>query len=200
MCPNIQNLLAEFSVRLRLQRYAASSVKTYTNALAKFLWAFSDKNLAHLTLEDFSNFLIKLQSQQKISSAYQRQIIASIDKFYQLFYNRKLDLSALYPKRKAKPRPKYLTTEEVRGLLEKCKNLKHLCVLKILYGCGLRVSEVVALKIEDIDSSAMRLLVRNAKGQKDRVVPLPKSLLENLRRYYKIYRPNTYLFEFFNQE
>ena len=70
-----------------------------------------------------------------------------------------------------------------------------MCVLKILYGCGLRVSEVVALKIEDIDSSAMRLLVRNAKGQKDRVVPLPKSLLENLRRYYKIYRPKTYLFE-----
>ena len=129
MCPNIQNLLAEFSVRLRLQRYAASSVKTYTNALAKFLWAFSDKNLAHLTLEDFSNFLIKLQSEQQISSAYQRQIIASIGKFYQLFYNRKLDLAALYPRPKAKVLPKYLTITEIKQLFSHCYNLKHLCVL-----------------------------------------------------------------------
>ena len=79
MCPKTQTLLNDFSAKLRLQRYAASSIKTYTNALAKFLWAFSDKNLAHLTLEDFSSFLIKLQSEQQISSAYQRQIIALIN-------------------------------------------------------------------------------------------------------------------------
>ena len=109
----------------------------------------------------------------KISSSYQRQILAAIIKFYQLRYSRAFDLSVLYPKRKAKPLPKYLTTAEVRRLLGNCPNLKHLFILKILYGCGLRVSEVVALKIEDVDSSEMRLLVRNAKGQKDRVVPLP---------------------------
>ena len=195
MCPKTQTLLNDFSAKLRLQRYAASSIKTYTNALAKFLWAFSDKNLAHLTLEDFSSFLIKLQSEQQISSAYQRQIIASIDKFYQLFYNRKLDLAALYPRPKAKVLPKYLTITEIKQLFSHCYNLKHLCVLQILYGCGLRVSEVVRLKITDIDSIAMRVLVEHAKGQKDRVVPLPKLLLENLRQYYKNYRPKTYLFE-----
>ena len=70
-----------------------------------------------------------------------------------------------------------------------------MCILKILYGCGLRVSEVVALKIEDVDSSEMRLLVRNAKGQKDRVVPLPNLLLGDLRDYYSAFRPKKYLFE-----
>ena len=68
-------------------------------------------------------------------------------------------------------------------------------MLQFLYGCGLRVSEVVALRTADIDAAAMRIMVRNTKGQKDRVVPLPKSLLENLRHYFKTYQPNTYLFE-----
>lgn len=101
----------------------------------------------------------------------------------------------LCPKRKTKALPKYLTVLEIKRLFSHCQNLKHLCVLQFLYGCGLRVSEVVALKIVDIDSSAMRILVRNAKGQKDRVVPLPKSLLENLRNYYRSYKPKSYLFE-----
>ena len=89
----------------------------------------------------------------------------------------------MYPKRKAKSLTNYLIIKEVKRLLGKCSNLKHLCILEILYGCGLRVSEVVALKMEDIDSSAMRLLARNAKEKKDRVVPLPKLLLGNLRAY-----------------
>jgi len=177
MCPNSKNILAEFDVKLRLQRYAPASRKTYKNALAKFLSHFIHQDLALLSVPKITSFLSSLQQKENISPSYQRQILAAITKFYKLHYNRPLDLSALYPKRKAKPLPKYLTTDEVKRLLEKCNNLKHLCILKILYGCGLRVSEVVALKIEDIDSSAMRLLVRNAKGNKDRVVSLPKSFL-----------------------
>ncbi len=107
----------------------------------------------------------------------------------------KLDLSPLYPKRKSKPLPNYLTVPEIKRLLQQCTNLKHGCILKILYGCGLRVSEVIALKITDIDSSAMRLTVRAAKGKKDRVLPLPLILLQNLRQYYLAYRPKKYLFE-----
>jgi len=194
MCPNSKNILAEFDVKLRLQRYAPASRKTYKNALAKFLSHFIHQDLALLSVPKITSFLSSLQQKENISPSYQRQILAAITKFYKLHYNRPLDLSALYPKRKAKPLPKYLTTDEVKRLLEKCNNLKHLCILKILYGCGLRVSEVVALKIEDIDSSAMRLLVRNAKGNKDRVVPLPKSLLGDLRSYYRAFRPKDHLF------
>jgi site-specific recombinase XerD len=101
----------------------------------------------------------------------------------------------LYPKRKPKLLPKYLTVVEVKRLLQQCTNLKHRCILKILYGCGLRVSEVIALKIADIDSAAMRIHIRAAKGKKDRVVPLPQTLLHNLRQYYLVYCPKDYLFE-----
>ncbi len=195
MCPNINNLLSDFVIKLRLQRYAPSSIKTYKNALSKFLIAFQQYDLEQITVQQIQNFMHNLQVKHHISSIYQKQILASITKFYLLYYNRKLNLSALYPKRNSKPLPKYLSALEVKRLLKQCTNLKHTCILKILYGCGLRVSEVIALKIADIDSSAMRVMVRAAKGKKDRVLPLPQTLLQNLRQYYLAYRPKDYLFE-----
>ena len=195
MCPNTNNLLAGFVIKLRLQRYAPSSIKTYKNALAKFLIAFQQYDLEQISVQQIQNFMHNLQVKHHISAVYQKQILASITKFYLLYYNRKLNLSALYPKRNSKPLPKYLSALEVKRLLKQCTNLKHSCILKILYGCGLRVSEVIALKIEDIDSAAMRLMVRAAKGNKDRVLPLPQTLLQNLRQYYLAYRPKDYLFE-----
>jgi len=195
MCPEINNILKAYRAKLRLQRYAPSSVKTYANAIAKFLTAFSRHDLAKVDLVQIEHFMQQLQQKHAISAPYQKQILASIGKFYQLFYQRKLDLAALYPKRLAKPLPKYLTPTEVKRLLEQCTNQKHLSILQLLYGCGLRVSEVVALKIEDIDSDAMRILIRDPKGKEDRVVPLPRKLLKNLRLYYTAYRPKKFLFE-----
>ena len=92
MRPNIQNLLAEFSTRLRLQRYASSSIKTFTNALTKFLQAFQNKSLDQLSVQEIAYFLSTLQKNQQLSPAYQRQILASIAKFYQLFFNIRLDV------------------------------------------------------------------------------------------------------------
>ncbi|MDG1685008.1 MAG: tyrosine-type recombinase/integrase [Flavobacteriaceae bacterium] len=195
MRPNINNLLSDFVVKLRIQRYAPASIKTYKNALSKFLIAFQKQDLEQVTVQQVQLFIHHLQTKHHISAVYQRQILASITKFYTLFYNRSIDLSLLYPKRKAKPLPKYLTVSEVKRLLSLCRNLKHLCILQILYGCGLRVSEVLALKIADIDSDAMCLMVREAKGKKDRALPLPQTLLYNLRQYYLAYRPEGYLFE-----
>jgi site-specific recombinase XerD len=195
MCPNTNSLLSDFEIKLRLQRYATSTIKTYKNALAKFFNAFEHKDLAQVNLEQIQDFLHCLQTKDRISPVYQKQILASIVKFYLLYYDRKLELSMLYPKRKPKLLPKYLTVVEVKRLLQQCTNLKHRCILKILYGCGLRVSEVIALKIADIDSAAMRIHIRAAKGKKDRVVPLPQTLLHNLRQYYLVYCPKDYLFE-----
>lgn len=139
MCPNTKNILADFEGKLRLQRYAPSSIKTYKNALAKFLVAFASVDLEQLTLEQITQFLVSLQKREKISVAYQKQIVATIAKFYQLYYNKHLDLTVLYPHKKANPLPRYLTIPEVKRLLNQCNNIKHLCILNILYGCGLRV-------------------------------------------------------------
>ncbi len=191
----INDLLSDFAKKLHQQRYAPSSIKTYKNALAKFLVAFQHYDLEHISGQQIQNFIHNLQVQQRISTVYQKQILVSITKFYLLYYNRKLNLSAFYPTRQSKPLPKYLTVTEVNRLLRQCTNLKHLCILKALYGCGLRVSEVIALKVDDVDPYNMRLMIQCDKGQKVRIVPLPKSLLRSLRKYDISFRPTNFLFE-----
>ena len=195
MQEKLKRLLCDYVARLKLQRYAYSSIKTYKNALSKFLIAFQDENVSQISVQQIQQYIHTLHNTQKISSSYQKQILASINTFYVLCYDRQLNLSALYPKRLAKPLPKYLTVLEIRNLLYQCTNLKHLCILKILYGCGLRVSEVIALKIDDVDYFSMRLIIRCAKGKKDLQVPLPQSLLLSMSNYYKAYQPKKYLFE-----
>jgi len=88
-----------------------------------------------------------------------------------------------------------LDRSDIKKLFEKTDNLKHRMMLKMCYGMGLRVSEVVALKIERIDSKRMQVLVQQSKGKKDRYVNLPESSLTELREYFKEYKPKEYLFE-----
>lgn len=88
-----------------------------------------------------------------------------------------------------------LSKKEVVRLLAQINNFKHLIALELCYGMGLRVSEVVGIKLDHIDSDRMVVLIQAAKGKRDRVVPLPVSLLPKLRIYYKEYKPREYLLE-----
>lgn len=90
--------------------------------------------------------------------------------------------------------PIVLSTDEIQKLFDACTNIKHKAILALLYSAGLRVSEVINLKITHIDSSRMVINIINAKGGKDRQVMLNQSVLELLRNYYKAYRPKEYLF------
>jgi integrase/recombinase XerD len=110
-------------------------------------------------------------------------------------FNRQLNLKHLYPHSKNKSLPVYLTVREVRRLMENVTNLKHTCIVQLLYGCGLRLNELIHLKLTDIDTKNRIILIRNANGGKDREVMLSPLLLETLQRYYKMYQPNEYLFE-----
>ncbi len=91
--------------------------------------------------------------------------------------------------------PIVLSIDEMQALVKACKNLKHKAIICLMYSCGLRVSEVINLKPPHIDSSRMVIYILDAKGGKDRTVPLDKRLLELLRSYFKEYRPKEYLFE-----
>ncbi len=98
-----------------------------------------------------------------------------------------------FPKQ-PKKLPVVLSREEVTALFEALSNLKHRTILMTLYASGARVAEVLALQLRDIDSGRMLLHIRQGKGGKDRYVPLSQTLLEQLRRYWKQYRPFTWLF------
>lgn len=191
----IEDLVSKFKQKLLVQRYAQNTIKTYGNCLTKFLTAFQKYQLETVNEKNIENYITHLLEKEKISDAYQKQLLGTIGKFFELFYDKKLNLYALYPKRKKATLPKYISQQEIKKMLAVGTNLKHLCILKLLYGGGLRLSEVIHLKITDIDSANMLIHIRNAKGQKDRTVMLPQRLLTDLRSYFKAYRPEKYLFE-----
>lgn len=91
--------------------------------------------------------------------------------------------------------PNILTIEEVRKIINSITNLKHRSIISTIYSCGLRISEAVNLKINDIDSSAMTVKIVDAKGRNDRIIMLSEKLLFLLREYFKEYKPKIYLFE-----
>jgi integrase/recombinase XerD len=97
--------------------------------------------------------------------------------------------------RREKRLPNVLSKEEVKAILEAHNNLKHKVMLSLIYSCGLRCGELLALEPIHIDSKRNIILIKNSKGKKDRIVPLSQKILEMLRTYYKLYKPKRYLFE-----
>ncbi|WP_257213924.1 tyrosine-type recombinase/integrase [Sphingobacterium sp. 1.A.5] len=91
--------------------------------------------------------------------------------------------------------PKFFSKEEIRLLLDNTENIKHKAILTTIYSCGLRLSELLNLKIKDIRSSDTIIRIYQSKSNKDRILPLPDKLLDILREYYLIYNPTDYLFE-----
>lgn len=110
--------------------------------------------------------------------------------------NQKVQLDYLYPKRSFSKLPKFFSKEEIRQLLDSTDNIKHRAILMTIYSCGLRLNELLNLKIKDIRSSEKIIRINQSKGNKDRiVVSLPDKLLYILRDYYLVYKPTNYLFE-----
>ena len=193
--PKNITILEGFVAQLQLFHYAPSTIKTYSYVLYSFLRAFSKHKLSSIGEKQIDQYLLELQEQKNISIAYKKQILTVIKKFYLWTFNRVLKMGSISPRENPERLPKYLTTNEIKLLLNCCKNLKHLAILQLLYGCGLRVSEVVRLKIEDIDFTRLRIVVRVNSNRFDRYLPLPQKLLHHLPLYYRDFRPREYLFE-----
>lgn len=192
---NIKQQVEAFVNKLQIQRYAFNTIKTYKNAIGKFLVAFQKYNLQKVNEQNIANYIHHLIKTKKISTSYQKQMLGSISKYFQLIHQKTLNLGHLYPSRSSLSLPKYITKKEMKAMLNVPKNIKHQCILKLLYGCGLRCSEVINLTINDIDSENMLVLVRQAKQNKDRTVMLPNKLLTILRQYCRGYKPGYFLFE-----
>lgn len=194
---DIEKLLIQFEQKLILQCYSPSSIRNYKSAVRSFL-EVAEKKFSHpneLDEVSIEKYVLWKVQKHKIGSSQQRMIVASIDKFYASIYNKKLNIKHLYPARKSYSLPNYLTINEVKTLTKSSENIKHRCIIKLLYGSGLRLSELLHLKVTDIDAESMIIHIKNSKGNKDRVVMLSKSLLEELRIYYIKYKPVDFLFE-----
>ncbi|MCU7695507.1 tyrosine-type recombinase/integrase [Haoranjiania flava] len=122
-------------------------------------------------------------------------MLFAIVKFYKLVFDREINLYAYYPKRQKHKLPVYLSINEIHRMIESTDNLKHKTMISLLYGCGLRLAELLNLRLSDINSNKMTITIRESKGNKDRVVMLPEKLLPLLRDYYKAYKPKFWLLE-----
>lgn len=180
---------------LQKTRYSPSTIKTYVHYFNEFLQAFSPKNPEEITHEEINQYILKLIREKNISSAQQNQRINAI-KFYfeKVLGHEKAYFEIDWP-RKERRLPDVLSKEEIGEMLKVTSNQKHKCLIALIYSCGLRRSEAVNLRIEDIDSKRMMIKIRGAKGKKDRYVQLAKSVLQLLRSYYKEERLSVWIFE-----
>lgn len=187
--------LEAFRRWMRSQRYSDNTVKTYSEALEVYLRYFKDLTPDELHaghLHDFNNdFILK----NGYSHSYQNQVINAVKLYYGKVLGKKLDAAELERPRRARRLPHILSEADVKALLQRTTNLKHLSMLKITYGCGLRCGEVLALRWADVDWARSVLWVRGGKGNKDRMVPLPASLQEALKQYRAAYQTEIYIFE-----
>ncbi len=191
-----ETILKILQNRLKLQRYANNTIKSYCSYTQVFLEQIEKYNrLDEIPISEIELFINRKVIQENISASYQRSLVGAIKKVFELVENQKIELNYLYPKRKVNKLPTFFSQEEVRNLLNATENLKHKAILTTIYSCGLRLSELINLKITDIKSESDLLLIRQSKGNKDRIVALPDKLLELLREYYKVYQPKDFLFE-----
>ena len=176
--------------KLKVLNYSNRTIEIYLHYIDKFLQS-QDKSCLHLNSKDFQNYI----NNYKFSSiSQQNQIISAIKFLYERVLNKKYNKVFFERPRKEKHLPQIIDSEKLLISISKIKNLKHKSIISLAYSVGLRVSEIINLKIKDIDSKRMIINIIQSKGKKDRVVPLSKNLLKLLRKYYVQYKPDTYLF------
>lgn len=181
---------------LRFRNYSEITIKTYLSYAKEFLMSF-DKDAYHVSVKDAK---IYLESYSYSSVSKQNQVISSVKYLYKNVLGSKIrDFNIVRP-RKEKKLPRIINAEEAAKKILSMKNKKHKAVLALGLSCGLRVSEVVNLKVCNIDSSNKIIHINNAKGRKDRIVPLSDTLLSILREYYRQYRPKEFMFRGQNSE
>ncbi|WP_264522491.1 tyrosine-type recombinase/integrase [Flavobacterium sp. N2469] len=130
-----------------------------------------------------------------LSASYQNQIVNAIKLFFQTIRETKMIVDKIHRPKNAKTLPNVLSKEEVKLILNAHSNIKHKMMLSLIYSCGLRCGELLALRPVHIDSKRNIVLLKNSKGKKDRITPLSPKILEMLREYYVLFKPTTYLFE-----
>jgi site-specific recombinase XerD len=157
--------------------------------LAKY-YRRSPEQLNTGEIQDYFMYLVK---ERHLSPASCRLSLNGIRFLYQEVLQREFEVKIQVPKR-AQRIPELLTRKEVAAILDACINRKHLMLLTVCYACGLRVSELVNLKVRDIDGERRLLRINQGKGAKDRMVEIADTLLLQLRRYWPLFRPTEWLF------
>jgi integrase/recombinase XerD len=195
LSPTHEGAIDQFATYLRSKRYSSNTLQTYVDALRTFIRFLQPSDLGAVNEQDIIRFNNDYILANDYSSSFQNQVVNAIKLFFRRIYHKQLDLDLVHRPRREKVLPNVLSKREVKQILESTRNLKHRAMLCLIYACGLRRSELLNLRPIDVDSKRNLLIIRQGKGNKDRVVPIGEKIILLLRDYYIAYRPKKWLFE-----
>lgn len=194
-----KKLLKLMDDEIKLKGYSFKTRKAYIEQIKRFS-NFIDKNLDDIVPEDVREYTLFLLENQEVSNSYANQSISAIKFLCNDVLKQNKNINLIARPKKENKLPNVLSFQEVSKILTALKNEKHKTLLFLIYSAGLRVGEVVKLKPQDIDSERMLIHVVQGKGKKDRYTVLSEITLEQLRKYYKLYKPDKWLFPGQNEE
>ncbi len=176
-----------------LKGFAVRTQQTYLYAIAKLAQHYH-RSPDQLDVADIERYFLYLLKERKLSPASVRVSVHAVHFLFEQVLRRPLKKGAIRYPQKAQRIPELLSRQDVRSILNACREARQRALLATCYGAGLRVSELVGLRVRDIDSEREVLHIRQAKGAKDRELILTPGLLRLLREYWRQYRPCDPLF------
>lgn len=184
---------------LRLRNYSPETILSYVRCIADFAGHFG-RSPAELGASHIRSYQVFLLDEKRVSTSTFNRVTAALRFLYRVTLDGQVPVERIPAAKRERRLPVVISTEEIKTFFDGVDNPKHQTLLFTIYGAGLRVSEVLALKSEDIDSSRGLIRVRQGKGKKDRYTILSSSLLLALRRYWRAWRPSLWLFPRWNSD
>ena len=189
-----RKVLGQYERALRIKQYSENTQKVYLYMFKDFLNYLYPKDSVSINKEEIEKYLLFVMDKKMYSKSSINQCINAIKFYYEKVLKKERTTYYLERPFKDKKLPNVLSQTEVTRLIQSLKNLKHRAIITTIYSAGLRVGELINLKVKDIDSERMMILIHSSKGNKDRITLLSSKNLEILRTYYKEYRPLNFLF------
>lgn len=179
---------------MQFRNYSPRTIESYLSCLSKLSRHYGQCP-SKISIDQVKSYLHYYVTSKQASVSFVNQTISVVKLLYVSILKRDWDPMTIARPRREKRLPVVLSKEEINRVLEATINLKHRCILMLAYSSGLRIGEIINLKVHDIDSSRMQVRVCRGKGKKDRYTILSGSTLALLRRYYTYYRPRYWLIE-----
>jgi site-specific recombinase XerD len=193
--PGFKSCPDEYMNKLRELRYSENTLKTYVNSFQEFINYYKEIEPEKIDERMIIDYLRYLVLDRKVSSSYQNQAINAIKFYYEKVLRGDRKIYLIDRPIKEKTLPNVLSEQEVSKIFKVVDNIKHKAILMLAYSAGLRLGELINVKVKDIDSERMQIRIEQGKGKKDRYSLLSPKFLEILRNYYSKYKPKEWLFE-----
>ncbi len=180
--------------RLNLKGYSDNTKRTYLQQFKEFLCFYNDTQILDLTETEIQNYMIYLVERKKVSKSTQSQAINAIKYFFEKIMKQEQKVYHIERPLREKRLPEVLSQQDVSLIFENIANTKHKLMMMLIYGAGLRRSELINLRVGDVDTNRNIVFIRGGKGSKDRQSILAQTIIPLLEEYIKEYEPLLWLF------